>query len=607
MKRTLLTLLSIHLLTVSIVFGEDLSLTASVDRTRVGVEDQLILTISASGSGFDQLSEPELPAMDNFVIVGSHESSSSQFSIVNGKVSSTKTIDFIYYLSPRQPGTWKIGSAKLKYKGKIYTTERIDIEVVTGSVQQRRQTRQQPTGRSPRSQQGQKVDISGKLFVKAIVEKEEAFVGEQITVTFNLYKRIGLSDVSYQSIPSFTNFWVENLYDAKQLKFNAEVVQGVRYDVATLKRLALFPTTDGTFTVEPLSLSCEVPVRSHDIFNRFFGRAQPVTIKTDPISITVQPLPPDPPPGFAGAVGDFNISASVDKIQVKANQPITLIVRISGTGNIRTLPNPTLPPLSDFKRFDSESTENTSSTQNILKGSKTFKYVLIPRAEGKYTIDPVSLTFFDPKAKSYRSVKTRPLTIIATPGEAEEEPVAYGLSRSEIEVVGTDIRYIKPNMASLENQGRFLYQSTWFQLIQLMPLFAIALALIYRRHADRINQDVRYARLRRAHRRAQQRLKEASGLIEKESPEAFYACVSKAVTDYVGDKLNISATGTTTDQIAEELEKKGVSEEVKQGLISCLKECDFYRFAPSDRSVNDIREVLNSAQTVIKMMEKEKV
>jgi len=607
MNRTFKTMLVLQLLAVSMVLADDLSLTASVDRTKVGLEDQLTLTISASGSGFDRLPEPKLPALDKFDVVGSHESSSSQFSIINGKVSSTKTIDFTYYLSPQQAGSWKIGSAKLKHKGKTYATAPLDVEVVAGSAQPKSQRRRQPRSQSSRPQQRQEVDISGNLFVKATVDKKEAYVGEQITATFKLYKRIGLSDVSYQNIPSFTNFWVENLFDAKQLKFHHEVLNGVRYDVAILKRLALFPTTDGSFAIEPLSLSCDVTVRRRDIFDSFFMRSQPVTIKTDSISITVQPLPPDPPPGFSGAVGEFHISASADKVQVPANQPITLTVRVSGAGNIKTLPDPIMPPLPDFKRFDSESSENTSSKGDILKGSKTFKYVLIPKTEGRYTVDPLSLTFFDPKAKDYRSVKTRPIAIIATPGEAEEEPVAYGLSRSEIEVVGKDIRYIKPNMTSLENQGRFLYQSAWFQLIQLLPLFAIALALIYRRHTDRIDQDVRYARLRRAHRRAQQRLKEASNLIERGPPEEFYACVSKAVTDYVGDKLNISATGTTTDQIAQELEQQGVSEEVKHKLISCLNECDFYRFAPSGCSKNDIRDVLNSAQAVIRLMEKEKV
>lgn len=603
MKRILFITQILFLPIVSFATADDLSLTASVDRRKIGLGDQLTLTVSASGSGFESLPEPELPALDQFDVVGSHESSSSQFSIVNGRVSSSKTIDFIYYLSPQKVGKWKIGSAKLTYKDKTYTTESIDIEVVAGAPQQRSRPRPQ----SRLSQPTQEVDVKNKLFVKAVVDKKETYVGEQITVTYKLYKGMGLSNVSYQNIPSFTNFWVESLFDAKQLRFKSEVLNGIRYEVAVFKKLALFATTDGTFTIEPLSLSCDVPMRRYDVFDSFFGRSKPVTIETEPVTITVQSLPPGAPEGFAGAVGAYRISSSVDKTKVEANQPITLIVRISGTGNIKTLPDPVLPPLSDFERFDSESTEETTTIRDILKGSKTFKYVLIPRTEGRYTIDPVSFTFFDPKVKSYRTIRTQSATITATPGAAEEEQVAYGLSKSEIEVIGKDIRYIKPNMASLENQGSFLYQSLWFQLIQLMPLLAIAIAVAYRRHSDRINQDIRYARLRRAHRRAQQRLKEAGRLFEKESPEEFYACVSRAVTDYVGDKLNISGTGITTDQLARELETKGVSEDVKQKLLSCLYECDFGRFAPAGRSKNDIRLVLDSASTVIRMMEKEKV
>jgi hypothetical protein len=603
MKRILFVTHIVFLLVTSVNHAEDLSLTASVDRAKIGTEDQLTLTISASGSGFESLPEPELPALDNFEVIGTNQSSSSQFSIVNGKVSSSKTIDFIYSLVPLKPGTWKIGSAKLKHRGKTYATEPIHVEIVAGTVQETRQ----PRSRTRPAQPTREVDLKDNLFVKAIVDKEEAYVGEQITVSYELYKRIGLSDVNYQKIPSFTNFWVESLFDAKQLNFRSEVVNGIRYDVAPLKRLALFPTTDGTFSIEPLSLSCQVSVRGHDIFDSFFGRSKPVTIQTEPITVTVLPLPPDAPPGFRGAVGAYSMSASVDKTQVEANQPVTLTVRISGAGNIKTLPDPMLPPLEDFKKFDSGSNEKITSTQEILKGTKTYTYVLIPKTEGKYTVSPAVFTFFDPQAKSYKTVKTRPFVLLATPGEAEERPVAYGLSQSEIEVVGKDIRYIKPNMAGLENHERFLYQSRWFQLSQFLPLFAVVVALFYRRHSDRVSQDVGYARLRRAHRRAQRRLKEADGLIENESPEKFYACVSKAITDYVGDKLNISAAGITTDQLAQELEEKGISEKVRGRLLLCLNECDFARFAPSGRSKNDIRQVLDSARSVIRMMEKEKV
>ena len=602
MKRTLFLILVSHILIDSAVCAGDLSLTASVDKTKVGTDDQLTLTLSASGSGFETLPEPELPSLDNFDVLGSHQSSSSQFSIVNGQVSSSKTIDFIYYLSPRQAGTWKIGSAKLTYEGKTYTTEPVTVEVVAGTVQ----PRQQPRSRPRWSQPEEEIDIKDNLFVKAIVDKKEVCVGEQITATYTLYKRISLSDVRYQNVPSFTNFWVESLFDAKQLKFSREVLNGVRYDAAVLKRLALFPTTDGTFTIEPLALSCQVPVRRYDLFDSFFGRSKPVTLMTDSITLIVHPLPPDAPPGFAGAVGRYRISASVDKVQVEVNEPITLTVRVSGTGNIKTLPDPTLPSLSNFKRFDSESSEQVSSKEDALSGSKTYNYVLIARSEGTFVIDPASFAFFDPNAKSYKTVTTKPITVTATPGAAEEQ-ASYGLSRAEIEVVGRDIRYIKPNVVSLDNQGRFLYQSRWFQLIQLLPVLAVVVAAAYRRHTDRMDQDVRYARSRRANRRAQQSLKEAGRLMEKGSPEAFFACASKAMTDYVGDKLNISATGMTTDQVAVELERRGVSEEIRKKLISCLDECDFARFAPSGRSKNDIRHVLDEARAVIRIMEKEKV
>ncbi len=596
----LLTMLTICLLTAPGVMAGELTLTASVDRTRVGVNEQFVLTVSANGTGIDNLTQPALPVLEHFQVIGSNTSSSSQFSIVNGKVSSSKTIDFIYYLSPKQAGRWQIGAVQLQHKGKTYATQPIDIDVVAGSTQ----SQPQPASRLPRSQPQREVDVRENLFVKAIVDKREVFVGEQVTVTYKLLKRVGLSDINYQTVPSFTDFWVESLFEAKQLSFQAEVFNGIRYEVAVLKKLALFPTTDGTFTIEPLSLSCQVPVRGYDVFDSFFGRPAQVTIQTDPITVTALPLPSGAPAGFAGAVGEYDLSASMDKTQVDANQPVTLIVRITGKGNMKTLPEPLLPDLTDFKRYDSGSTVDISSGQDMLKGEKKYTYVLIPKSAGTYVIDPVSFSFFNPRVKSYRTVASSPLTLLATPGSAEEEK-AFGVSRTEVEVVGKDIRYIKPNAVRLDNQGRSLYQNRWFQLAQLVPLAALAMAIVYRRHTDRLNRDVRYARLRRARRAAQNRLKEAEHLLEGGDPEKFHACIHRALTEYMGDKLNISSAGMTIDQMAAELEARGIAPEAKEQVIACLRECDFARFAPGSRSPETLRSLLDSSRRVMEMMEKE--
>lgn len=582
------------------VQGGELSFIASVDKTELTIDEQLTLTVTVSGKDVGSVSEPETPPLDGFQVVGTSSSTSSQFQFINGRMSSSKTIDFIYYLQPTQIGKIKIGSFKLKIKGKTYRTDPITVQVTKSAGG----TAQVPQATTPLIPSGKISEGRGDVFLQATYYPQKVYVGEQVTVTYLLCTRKDLANVRYGQLPSNTGFWTEEIYQAKTLNFHPQVINGKRYDVAKIREVALFPTTAGQLKVDPLELVCDVQVRSGDFFDSFWGRSKRVRIKSDPGKVEILSLPEEgKPDGFAGAVGDFAIQSMVDKKQVAAGNPVNLTVIIQGSGNLKLMTAPQFPSLEEFKRYEPEVKEETSKTNSRVGGRKVFRYVLIPEKEGEYLIDPIVLPYFDPKAKCYRQARSQPISLKVIPGEKERAVAALPLSR-EVRLLGRDIRYIKPNLARLSDQGEDFYKSPLYILLHILPVLAIFTSFAYRRHRIRISQDVGYARQRRAKGLTRRKLKEARKLLKEGSLGEFYGAISKALTDYIGDKLNIEATGLTTDQLLDLLEERGYPPEVRERYLKCFNNGDLARFSPSGVSSGEMEETLRLAQEAILALEK---
>ena len=589
----------------SILWGEELTFVASVDRTRVGLDERMVLTISVSGQDIGGIPEPELPSLEGFEITGTNTSTSSQFSFVNGKMTSSKTMDYIYTLQPLDVGKLTIDSATFKFKGKIYKTDPIEIEVVNGTTSSKTRSGPSQGIRAPSAPAPTDVQVGDDLFLRADFDRTEAFLGQQVTVTFVLYNRTSLANVHYSQVPTFTGFWTEKIYDAERLNFQQQVIGGKRYDVAVLKKLALFPTTIGEIKVDPMELVCDVQVRGGDFFDSFWGRTKRVKIASKAITITVKPLPQEgKPQGFQGAVGQFAFKAKVDHGQVKAGETLEFTLEIRGQGNLKTVSPPELPALENFTSFEPEIREQMSSSGDKISGTKTYRYVLIPKEPGEYRIEALSFSYFDPVDKSYRSASTEPMAIKVLPGETSDFPLAVGLGRDEIKIVGRDIRYIKPSTLVLKDQRGDLYRSRAFQVLQIVPLVAIFAAALVRKRRDRISQDMGYARWRRALRAFRKSLRAAQKLMRSESSTQFYGALSKALTDYLGDKLNLTAGGLTCLQLEKELAQRQVDQELIQEVMVCLNACDFSRFAPAGVQLADMETLWNKIRDLISRIEK---
>lgn len=577
-------------------WADELNFTATVDQTTMRLDEELRLTVSVSGAGIRGVGEPKLPPLNDFEILGRSSSQSSQFTIVNGKISSTKTIDYVYTLRPRRTGSLVIGSAQVSFKGKKYQTEPIEIEVVRGELPEQR------------VQPGPPASVPDKsIFLTANADKTTAYLGEQITVDYSLYTAVNLGNVRLGNLPSYSGFWSEELFSAKRLNFSSKVVGGKRYDVAPIKRIALFPAAQGEFHLDPMSIICEVPVRTGDIFQDFWGRTRSVDVKSTPIQIKVNPLPAKGKPlDFSGGVGSFKFSVKPSSRTVRVGEPANITVTVSGRGNVRTLQVPRLPDLEGFKVYEPEMNLDISKSGSRISGTKTCKYMIVPNRQGKSVIPSLSFSFFNPKDERYHHITTDEIELDVRPGEVADVAGVGGL-RGPVQILGRDIRYIKPDLQKLKRGRELLHQNRVFQAIQLLPAIALLLVFLNQRHRRRIEADVAYARLRRARSLASVTLKRANALLSKGELAPVPSLVAKAITDYAGDRMNLPTSGLTLDEILGRLRNKGAEEDVLRAFRICTEKCDLARFAGSGFDVSSAREIVQMALQVIEKLEKTKL
>jgi hypothetical protein len=567
--------------------ASEFSFRASVDKTRLELEETLLLTVSVSGTGITNVGEPELPPMADFDVLGRSSSQSSQFSITNGKISSRKTIDYSYTLKPRKTGELTIGSAKVSFKGKDYRTEPVKVRVTEASVSQKQPDAQPPSSLPER-----------ELFLDSRIDKTSVFVGEQISIDYSLYVAIGLSNVRLGNIPSYAGFWSEEVFSAKRLDFKTRVVKGRRFDVAPIRSVALFPTSAGEFDVEPMTIVCDVPTRSRDPFRDFWGATRTVTVKSSPITIEVKDLPRSGRvDSFSGAVGTFEFGMDVSAETVSVGEPIEITTKVSGAGNIRTLEVPELPEIEGFKTYEPEVSIDVSKSGGKISGAKTHTYMVVPNSQGGYVIPSLRFTFFSPEDKRYHVISTDEVALHVEPGGAGETFVDAG--RGPIQILGRDILYIKPDLRRLRGVSVHLYQRVPFLFLQVIPAIALLFTVIYERHRRRIEADTAYARSRRARGLASARLKGARSLLRAGELSQVVPEVARAVTKYVGDRINVNPAGLTLDRMLHELRSRGVPEEVLGDFKDCMNRCDLLRFASRELDGDSAEDLIDTAESTI--------
>lgn len=593
MKKLRFSALLVMFTWASFASGQDLDFRASArDVVSVGDQFRLIYSINGQASGF------RAPVIKDFsVIAGPSQSTSTSMQIINNQVSRSVEYSFTYILQATSEGTFTIPPASVNVDGKSYQSNPVTIRVAKGSA---------PA--SPRAQQQaqpQGGEITAKdLFVRASVNKSNPYQGEQVIITYKIYTRIPVAEYSITRTPSTAGFWSQDLIkDNTKLNQYRETVDGSEYVVAEIKKEALFAQKSGSLTIEPLEMDVVAQIQrkasrrgfNDPFFDSFFNDSflgstyQNVrkTLRSNQLNINVKPLPSaNRPSEFTGAVGNFSISSSIDREQLKANEALTLKFTITGKGNIKLVEKPNLVFPSDFEVYDPRITDNITASQAGVSGSRTFEYLVIPRNPGDFTIKSSRFAFFDIESGTYKTLNSPDFRIKVEKGTGNEANMFAGSSNKEdFKYIGTDIRFIKTSPLKLRPVNSYFLSHPLFPLwLAIPPVLLAAFMLIWRNELRKRN-NLALMRNRKATRVARKRLKAAEQFLKQKNQDAFWAEVSNALWGYISDKFNIPGSTLSMDSVNQALKNKNVDEELITQFISALNNCEFARFAPGDKSL----------------------
>ena len=533
---------------------------------------------------------------DDFQLVwGPQKGSSSSIQIINGKRSSSHQTTFTYILIPKSTGTFQLPVATAMLSGDKIASSSVSIQVVSDGASASQSSGQGGNGAksSGGGQASSTGDISsGDLFLRLSLSRSEVVIGEPITATLKIYQRVNVVGFENAKLPTFNGFWSQETFAPTNIEFKRESLDDKIYNTALLRTYVLIPQQSGTITIEPAELVCLVNVRaaqsaSSSLFDRFFQDEYQTIRKrvtTPAVKVKVNPLPAGQPASFGGGVGNFGISARLTTDNLKTHDAASLIITVSGRGNVALLEEPKVNFPPDFEVYDTKTTENTDKSNGGTSGSKSFEYPFIPRSHGDFTIDPVEYSYYDVNSGKYVTLKTEPLHIKVAKGKGgDSAPVTTvnsGVERKDVKSLADDIRFIFTGKPNLSGSGSFFVGSVFFWvLLALMILGATSVYLAFRKVAA-MRADVAGTKNRRATKMAQKRLKLAGEYLDKNLYTAFYEELHKALIGFVSDKLNMDMSEISKDNIASALTEGGVSEEQTKAFTDLLDACEFARYSP---------------------------
>ena len=599
MKRFIASGISLILWTV-VSFAQDGSFSAAVDRNQVGTGEQFTVTFTVAGA--DAMSAQNFRAPDfGQLLVLSGPNTSQSYQIINGSMSGS--IAYSYVLYARQTGKYSIAAATIDYKGKQLKTQPVQIEVVQGKPQQK--------GQAPETNLA---NIGDNLFIRAIADKQRARVGEQVTITYKLYTRVSVSGYDLTKAPTYEGFWSEEIEQSKQPGVVNETYEGKQYRVAVIKRTALFATQAGSLKIAPLEVQCAVQVQTRrkgndpfDIFNDPFfqqTQTQQLAIKSNALAFTIEALPSNPPQGFSGAVGQYTFAATIDKNEIRAGDPITLKLTVSGTGNVSllSLPKPVLP--TDLEAYDPKITNDVTRSGGIIRGKKTAEYLLVPRNPGKRSIDPIPFAYYDLEKHQYVRLASAKFDINITPGRENAGGDASIASKETIKLLGEDIRFLKLSPGEMQTISQTPLSGGMFYLSTVLPPLLFVGAFVYRKRMKAIYGDMPKFRFQQAGKEAARRLKQAKQLLAQGNTESYHAEISKALLGYLEDKLHLEKSSLTVEDAVNRLQERGVEAQTLSQLRTCIERADFARFAPDSDTSGARKELLDAASSAINDIEK---
>ena len=588
------------------------TLTATVDKTNLSLDDELTLTVEIRGA--DMSTAPQLPSLPAFNVYSRDVSAIN----INGQQTNT----YRYVMLPRFPTKATIGAIRFVYNGQVYKTQPISVNIYrrmpagasaagaaqTAAVQNVSAAHSSRWGSGAQAAQNtgasaippalnavniQAEQQAGKgFFMASGVSSLTPYVNQPVELVVRFYYAEAFIDQAPYIPPSVNNIFMEPVGAQTE---GTQVLRGRMYRYVEQK-YALSGVSAGKAVIGPAMVKYRAGTNNmFSAFDRLFGGAvvsEEKVVQTDPITLQVRAVPVEcKPSSFYGAVGTgFTIAAQADRTQVEAGEAVNLTITVRGPSNLKPTADLKMPLVRGFKVYDVAANSTTIPTADGTQSIKTFKTVLVPAAAGIYTIDPIAWTYFNPRNRQYVTLHTQPLSIQVSPATRQNTGYNFAegaFSNNGIKRLGTDIRYLKtspfePDWTGLVALGKSKF---WPVLFLLAPFFCLLGATLGQKSL-----------------RAKRPLLTAHNALKKATTEEQ---ISEAASAFLLQRFKLNTGSLQLREITQALQQRGATQATLQEFFTLWQRLDAARFAPQQLGQNQTQALAAQTWALLKQLDGE--
>ena len=563
-------ILSLLILITSLFSYSQVEFKASVNYNKVGVNDVFVFEISSNVQG--QIYQPNFNGLQ--IVGGPHQSSSSSVMVVNGKRQAVRNIKFTWQLRANKKGKFTIPPTLMEYKGEQHKTKAITITV------------------SEASAGNQNVKANSDFFVRISASKKSVYLGEPFVVTLKMYSRQSPRGIEDLRLGESNGLIKKDLHpDKTNYDTKSENINGLNYYTILLKQELCYAQTTGKIKIEPYYISA--------LFQRGFFQQYRQEGNSNAINITVKEMPGTKPNNFNGLVGDFKLTNSISKTTTKVNEAIDISINISGNGNLNLFDDPVLDLPNDFDQFDPEIKRNIKTSSNGTSGNISFNFVIVPTFYGDYEIPAYSFSYFDIKAKKYKTLTTGAFKIHVDKPDGNAGEIIK--QKQEVIIAETDIRYIHSDNLNTFKNSDLKANSILHYFLILLPFFGLWLVLFFRNKSNNMSDaDKIKVTSKKAKKSINKYLIESKRLHQLGNDDAAVKELSSALRSFLKKKLNLSESDLNKVTILERLSDE--SESTCNLFSNCWQTIEMYQYAPINAT--EVDSLISNTEELINLIDK---
>lgn len=576
------------------VHAQKVEVRARVSQTNVALDQEFVYSIIADNASPDM--DLVTPNLSDFNLVrGPYISTSDQMTVSGNQVKRSSTVSVDYVLRPKRAGTFVIkGGGMQSRAGTVFEHDPVRVTVSSSRVGQGSipPDMGDQNDAQPSNEPFDARNLNRYIFLKAEVDKTKVVVGEQVNVTYKLYTRLRMAMMPTQ-MPQLNGFWAMEDSVSDKGQAHQENYNGQRYEVHTIRKVALFPQQAGTLKIDAMKATGWVEIPTDDMFG--FSQRQEKDLSTQPVEIQVSSLP-STSGSFSGAVGRFSISSSIQSLAYTTDDAIQLTFEIIGKGNIGLINAPTLDLPSGLNQLTPSTHDSIQEVMPSLYGSRKFVYTITADSAGHYTIPAINFTYFDTDERGYKTLSTAAINLSVSKGKGNKKIDSKDLTALQ------DIHNIKTEVPNWnETRVNPLFSPIFWFILSAPPLLFLAFGAAKRRK-ERLGINNKELAANNPEKMAKMRLEAARKAIQNQENELFYEEVSKALSLYLSDKLNVPLNILTKEKIHEQLSQRGIQETLIQETLEQLNACEKALYTP-DRGLGNQNSTLVRAEKLISTFE----